>query len=242
MRCSAIAPVTTHHPEFVTALHDETDGNPFFAEEVVTHLVETGAIFQRDGVWTTDRALADLGLPEGVRDVVGRRLSRLSEATNDLLAVAAVVGREFDLSTVAVTAGVTSAVAAVAFDEAATPGLLREVPNAPGTLAFTHALVRQTLLEEISGPREPICTGGSVKRSRPRGTPRAVSSRSTCARASLPATRCVAAEAAVVAAEEALTIGALNEADDLARRALALIDDECTRCARTSVPRPPGHR
>ena len=67
-------------PEFVTALHDETDGNPFFAEEVVAHLVETGAIFQRDGMWTTDRALADLGLPEGVRDVVGRRLSRLSEA------------------------------------------------------------------------------------------------------------------------------------------------------------------
>ncbi len=109
-------------PEFVTALHDETDGNPFFAEEVVAHLVETGAIFQRDGVWTTDGALADLGLPEGIRDVVGRRLSRLSEATNDLLSVAAVVGREFDLSTVAVTAGVTSAVAAVAFDEAVRPG------------------------------------------------------------------------------------------------------------------------
>ena len=36
-------------PEFVNALHEETDGNPFFAEEVVTHLVETGAIFQRDG-------------------------------------------------------------------------------------------------------------------------------------------------------------------------------------------------
>src|SRR5262249_33717211 len=55
--------------EFVTALHDETDGNPFFAQEVVAHLVETGAIFRRDGMWTTDRELADLGLPEGVREV-----------------------------------------------------------------------------------------------------------------------------------------------------------------------------
>ena len=36
-------------PEFVTALHDETDGNPFFAEEVVAHLVETGAIFRAMG-------------------------------------------------------------------------------------------------------------------------------------------------------------------------------------------------
>jgi hypothetical protein len=48
---------------------------------------------------------------------------------------------------------VTPAVAAVACEEATRPGLLREVPNAPDTLVFTHALVRQTLLEEISAPR-----------------------------------------------------------------------------------------
>ena len=191
-------------------MHDETDGNPFFAEEVVAHLVETGAIFQRDGAWTTDRALAELGLPEGVRDVVGRRLSRLSEATNDLLSVAAVVGREFDLSTVAATAGVTSAVAAVAFDEAARPGLLREVPNAPGTLAFTHALVRQTLLEEISGPRrahlhwrigEALAASGNA--------PRGAVAYHLC-EGVLAGDPLVAANAAVVAAEEAVTIGALG--------------------------------
>ncbi len=190
-------------PEFVTALHDETDGNPFFAEEVVAHLAETGAIFRRDGIWTTDRALADLGLPEGVREVVGRRLSRLSEATNDLLSVAAVVGREFDLSTVAVAAGVTSAVAAVAFDEAVRPGLLREVPNAPGTLAFTHALVRQTLLEEISGPRrahlhwrvgEALAASGNA--------PHGAIAHHLC-EGVLAGDPRIAAEAAVVAAEEA---------------------------------------
>ena len=176
-------------PEFVKALHEETDGNPFFAEEVVAHLVETGAIFRRDGVWTTDRALADLGLPEGVRDVVGRRLSRLSAATNDLLSVAAVVGREFDLSTVAVTAGVTSAVAAVALDEAARPGLLREVPNAPGTLAFTHALVRQTLLEEIGGPRRAHLHWRIGEALAASGNSHTAPSHTTSARGSLPATR-----------------------------------------------------
>ncbi len=212
-------------PEFVTALHEETDGNPFFAEEVVAHLVETGAIFQRDGVWTTDRALADLGLPEGVRDVVGRRLSRLSEATNDLLSVAAVAGREFDLSTVAAAAGVAPAVAAVAFDEAVTPGLLREVSNAPGTLAFTHALVRQTLLEEISGPRrahlhwrvgETLAASGNA--------PTGAVAHHLC-EGVLAGDPYVAAEAAVLAAEEAMTVGAFDGADDLAARAVALWDD-----------------
>ncbi len=128
--------------------------------------------------------------------------------------MAAVVGREFDLSTVAAAAGVARERAAVAFDEALRPGLLREVPNVPGTLAFTHALVRQTLLEEISGPRrahlhwrvgEALTASGSAAHGAVAyhlcegvlaGDPR------------------IAADAAVVAAEEAAAIGALDEADD----------------------------
>jgi predicted ATPase len=72
-------------PDFVRVLLEETEGNPFFVEEVVFHLVETGVIYQRDGTWVSDLAADDLGLPEGVRDVVGRRLSRLSPAANELL-------------------------------------------------------------------------------------------------------------------------------------------------------------
>ncbi len=212
-------------PEFVTALHDETDGNPFFAEEVVAHLVETGAIFRRDGIWTSDRTLADLGLPEGVRDVVGRRLSRLSSETNDLLSVAAVVGREFDLSTVAAAAGVARERAAVAFDEALAPGLLREVPSVPGMLAFTHTLVRQTLLGEVSGLRrahlhwrvgEALAASGSAAHG--------AIAQHLC-EGVIAGDPLIAAEAAVVAAEEAVMIGDLDGANDLAARALALTDE-----------------
>ena len=74
----------------------ETDGNPFFVTEVLRHLVETGALVQVDGVWVGTVAPGEAGLPEGVRDVVGQRLSRLSPETNDLLRTAAVFGREFD--------------------------------------------------------------------------------------------------------------------------------------------------
>ena len=62
------------------ALHAETDGNPFYMAEVLNHLAESGVLYQEDGRWTAapDTNVRDIGLPESVRDVVGRRLSRLS--------------------------------------------------------------------------------------------------------------------------------------------------------------------
>ena len=64
------------------AVHGETQGNPFFVGEVLRHLAESGAIVQRDGRWTTDLTLEAIGIPEGIREVVGRRLSRLSDTAN----------------------------------------------------------------------------------------------------------------------------------------------------------------
>ena len=59
------------------AIHSETEGNPFFVREVLRHLTEIGAIDQRHGRWTMRGPVQELGIPEGVRDVVGRRLARL---------------------------------------------------------------------------------------------------------------------------------------------------------------------
>ena len=64
------------------ALHSETEGNPFFVGEVLRHLAESGAIVQRDGRWTSDTTLEEVGIPEGIREVVGRRLSRLPTHAN----------------------------------------------------------------------------------------------------------------------------------------------------------------
>ena len=70
------------------ALSRETEGNPFFVREVLSHLVEEGRLFRdENGRWTaggiTD--ISELGIPEGVREVIGRRLSRLSEGCNRML-------------------------------------------------------------------------------------------------------------------------------------------------------------
>ena len=139
---------------FVEALHAETEGNPFFAEEVLLHLVDTGAIYERDGQWRSDATSIDqLGIPEGVRDAIGRRLSRLSETTNRALGVASVLGREFSLSVVEAVSGLGTDELLDAADQATTARLVAEVPGDPDRYAFTHALIRQTLYEELSGAR-----------------------------------------------------------------------------------------
>ena len=79
------------------ALHQRTEGNPFFIMEILRHLVETGAIYREGDRWTLGAAaLEDLSIPEGIREVVRTRMERLSVECNRTLTVAAVIGREFD--------------------------------------------------------------------------------------------------------------------------------------------------
>jgi hypothetical protein len=82
----------------------ETEGNPFFVSEVLRHLVETKAVEQRAGRWVLTSAVDELGIPEGVREVIDRRLARLSVGANKFLSAASVFDGEIHL-------GVVSAVA-----------------------------------------------------------------------------------------------------------------------------------
>jgi class 3 adenylate cyclase len=77
------------------AIHEETEGNAFFVREMLRHLTETGALSWRHGRWFMRLPVEELGIPEGVREVVGRRLSRLSAEANRVLRMAAVAGTEF---------------------------------------------------------------------------------------------------------------------------------------------------
>jgi predicted ATPase len=136
--------------ELAAALHAATEGNPFFVEEVIRHLAETGRIYERDGTWITDgERIEDLELPEGIREVVGRRLTRLGPEVNDVLANAAVLGAEFDVASLTRMHGDGEQVLA-ALDIGVSSGLLMETGGRRAGYSFAHALVRQTLLEELS--------------------------------------------------------------------------------------------
>jgi DNA-binding SARP family transcriptional activator len=145
--------------QLARAVREETEGNPFFVIEVVRHLTETGAFEQRDGRWVTAGAIEELGIPEGVRDVVGRRLTRLSDAANQVLTVASVVGAEFEPAVVAAAGGLPEGELLAALDEAVAARLVREAPGPTPRYRFAHALVRVTLYDELSTARRVVLHG-----------------------------------------------------------------------------------
>ena len=135
-------------PEFTHAVHAETEGNPFFVEEVLRHLQETGAI--APGRYEFG---PDAGLPEGLREVIGRRLSRLSAECNRALSFASIFGRDFHFEPLMAITGLGAEELLDALDEAVEAQVIREVSDAVGRYSFGHAVIRQALYGELTTTR-----------------------------------------------------------------------------------------
>jgi DNA-binding winged helix-turn-helix (wHTH) protein len=137
-------------PALLEALVELTEGNPFFVQEIVQLLLDEGRFDPRagegDGAWS-------LTLPQGVRDVIGRRLDKVSEPCNELLRVGSVLGREFGLRLLEDVTGRPREALLEGLGEALAAQLVVELPGEVGRFAFRHALVRQTLYDELSVPR-----------------------------------------------------------------------------------------
>ena len=137
----------------VAAVHDETGGNPFFIEEVLRHLLESGALELEEGRWHLTRAVRDLGVPESVREVIGRRLDRLGDAAVEVLETAAVIGPEFELAVLERASSPARDEVLDALEHAADANLIRSVTDRAAAWSFTHALIREALHDELSGLR-----------------------------------------------------------------------------------------
>jgi tetratricopeptide (TPR) repeat protein len=140
---------------YAVALHQNTEGNPFFMLEVLRHLTDTGTVFQADGRWTTNLASPDdVVLPEGIRDVITRRLARLSDTANRALSAGAVIGPRFShrlLEAVLAAEPAKDGESLLdALDSAVRAGVLADHG---GEYAFSHALTRQTLYAELTSSR-----------------------------------------------------------------------------------------
>ena len=129
---------------FVHALAGETEGNPFFIEEVVRHVRDTAGALTRG-----DDARGGRRVPDGVREVTSRRLRRLSDPTRAVLLVASVIGREFDYDVLAEVVAQSDDELVEALEEGVEARVLREIGHV-GRYGFTHALVRATLYDSIS--------------------------------------------------------------------------------------------
>ncbi len=132
---------------FVGGILRGTEGNPFFVEEILRHLIEERILERHEGGWTSRLSPETMRLPESIRAVVDRRLDRLGEACRRLLHIGAVIGREFDVATVERLADANRAAALEVLEEALQARIVAQA--APGRFAFTHALVREALYEEL---------------------------------------------------------------------------------------------
>ncbi len=140
--------------QFVRLTFEETQGNPFFVEEIYKHLVEEGKIFDAAGGFRSGLTLDENDVPENVRLVLRRRLGRLSEEARQVLTAAAVIGRSFNfelLQAAIEPIDIGNLLAAV--EHAQRMGLIVNSDATESELNFAHELVRQTLLTDISRPR-----------------------------------------------------------------------------------------
>lgn len=145
----------TPPPWLARVVFDETEGNPFFVEEVFRHLAEEGKLFDESGKWRPGLRADQLQVPEGVRLVLGRRLDRLGEDARRTLTTAAVMGRSFSLPLLEALENAQPDAALDAVEEAERAHLViaESATSREARYRFVHELVRQTLAETLSMPR-----------------------------------------------------------------------------------------
>ncbi|MFQ6030122.1 MAG: serine/threonine-protein kinase PknK, partial [Dehalococcoidia bacterium] len=138
-------------PGLAQAVHTQTEGNPLFVTEVVRLLVQEGELTSER---TGDRDSWTVRIPEGVREVIGRRLNRLSQRCNDTLTVASVIGREFSLDQLLpVVEDLSEDRVLEVLEEALSARVIEELPRMVGRYQFTHALIQETLVGELTTTR-----------------------------------------------------------------------------------------
>jgi DNA-binding SARP family transcriptional activator len=130
-------------PELVAAIQERTEGNPLFVGETMRLLVSEGVGAEADG-------RAEITVPQTVRDVITRRVDRLSERCNRILVLASILGRDFSLGTLARVAEMPEVELLETLDEAMAARIVADHPAAHGRLRFAHVLIRDTLYDSLT--------------------------------------------------------------------------------------------
>jgi tetratricopeptide (TPR) repeat protein len=128
-------------PELALAVHARTEGNAFFAREILALLLAEGRL---------EDPPADLPLPQGVRDTIRRRLEPLDDEAVATLGRAAVLGRTFHLSALEHAAQRDRDTVLAALDRASELGIVHEIPTTVGQYRFGHVLIVETLMADMS--------------------------------------------------------------------------------------------
>lgn len=169
-------------PDFLAGIYRETEGNPFFVEEVCKALIESGNLYRENGRWRRPH-MAEIEIPQSVRAAVSARIEKLPTETQEVLRVAAILGREFDFDTLRAVSEQSEDELMEALEQAERAQLLLEVktpatarPRAATALrfSFAHALIPTTLRESLSRLRRQRLhrrVAQALERQHPAGAP-----------------------------------------------------------------------
>jgi serine/threonine protein kinase/ABC-type transporter Mla MlaB component len=135
--------------EFLDGIYRETEGNPFFIEEVCKELVESGDVYFQEGRWIRPD-MSELTIPQSIRVAIQARVRRLPDQAQEILRLAALLGREFEFKVLVETIAEDEEAVIFALESAENAQLIHEIPGKHDvTFQFTHALFSSTLVESI---------------------------------------------------------------------------------------------
>jgi DNA-binding CsgD family transcriptional regulator/tetratricopeptide (TPR) repeat protein len=136
-------------PELLQNVHSQTEGNPLFVVEMTRFLLQEGMLGTGSGTSGVAVRPGLRRIPEGIREVIGRRLNRLSPQCNRVLEAAAIIGRSFELRVlISLLDDLAEDQCSAALEEAGGARVIEEQGTA-GVYQFSHALIRETLYAEV---------------------------------------------------------------------------------------------
>lgn len=140
--------------EFIQFMQQETQGNPFFIEEVCKDLVESSQIYWDQGRWER-KNLTALRVPQNIRAAIRARLDKLGKETHELLETASVIGRRFEFDVLQHVLPKEEHQLIEGLESAMQAQIIWEIdePGKAGAFEFSHALIASALRENISAPR-----------------------------------------------------------------------------------------
>jgi tetratricopeptide (TPR) repeat protein/KaiC/GvpD/RAD55 family RecA-like ATPase len=136
--------------EFCRLVYERTGGNPFFIEEVIKSLKEEDLICREKNAWKI-RAVKEIRFPETVKDVIRARISRLDEASQNVLTFASFVGKDFTFEALRGVSGVEEPRLVEILERMLQTGLVKEtVVRGEDTYSFADIIVRDVVHDGVS--------------------------------------------------------------------------------------------
>jgi predicted ATPase len=148
-------------PEFLEGIYQETEGNPFFIEEVCKALIEDGQLSRHGGQWHRPDDMNEMEIPQSIRLAIESRLEKLPTDTQETLRLAAVIGREFDFDTLLAASDRDEESVIISLEAAERVDIINEIRPSRGglpasgeiTFSFAHALIPTTIYDSTSSLR-----------------------------------------------------------------------------------------